>query len=249
MMTTTIPPGFDKALALKLANASLLAYTQFTDPAQFTMEPGYTLVAEFEADVLGNTEPFGYLAKSATDAVLAFRGTDDFPDAIADIRYNQATYPYDANAGMSHVGFTTVYDSTRTAVQAAVAALPAGITLYITGHSLGGGVATLAALDIAANTSFTSPIIYTIASPRVGDPDFATRFDSGLVTAQTRSWRVVNMYDLVPLLPPKDIFDLLDVKTYYYTHVTNDLLLAFFKGGAIDNHDLSNYIEAIGQLS
>ena len=141
-MNATIPPGFDKALALKLANASLLAYTQMNDPADFTMPPGYTLVAAFTADVLGNTETFGYLMKSATDAVLAFRGTDDFPDAIADIRYNQVAYPFVANAGLSHVGFTAVYQSARAAVLAAAGTLPARLTLYITGHSLGGGVAT-----------------------------------------------------------------------------------------------------------
>jgi triacylglycerol lipase len=248
-MGATIPPGFDKALALKLANASLLAYTQLNDPADFTMPAGYTLVAAFTADVFGNMEAFGYLMRSATDAVLAFRGTDDFPDAIADIRYNQAAYPFAASAGLTHVGFTAVYQSTRAAVLAAVNSLPAGLTLYVTGHSLGGGVATLAAQDIAVNTTFTSPIVYTIASPRVGNVAFADHFDGGIVTAQTQSWRVVNMCDLVPLLPPKDIFDLFDDTTYFYQHVTNDLLVAFFKGGAIANHSLENYIEALQQLT
>lgn len=82
----------------------------------------------------------------------------------------------------------------------------------------------------------------------MGDPNFAGPFDSDIVTAQTQSWRVVNMFDLVPLLPPKDIFDLLDSTTYFYQHVTNDLLVAFSKGGAIANHNLENYIAALKQL-
>ncbi len=248
-MPPTIPAGFDKVLALKLANASLLAYTQKNTPAQFIMPAGYTLVAQFIADVLDDIEPFGYLMKSATDAVLAFRGTDDFPDAIADIRYNQAAYPYDPNAGLTHIGFTNVYQSCRDAVIAALNTLPPQTTLYITGHSLGGGVATLAALDVGVNTAFTAPIVYTIASPRVGDPSFASPFDSAIVTGPTCSWRVVNMFDLVPLLPPKDIFDLIDATTYFYQHVTNVAMVAFFKGGAIANHDLGNYIEAIEELT
>jgi triacylglycerol lipase len=186
--------------------------------------------------------------KSATDAVLAFRGTSDFPDDIADIRFNQAPYPFDPNAGLSHIGFTHVYASCRAAVIAAVNALPAGITLYITGHSLGGAVATLAALDVAANTRFNQPIIYTIASPRAGDPTFGKRFDSTLVTSTIFSWRVVNMFDLVPLLPPRDILDPLDGITYKYQHVTEFVPVAFFKGGAVANHRLENYIEAIERL-
>jgi triacylglycerol lipase len=247
-MPVTIPSGFDKALALKLANASLLAYNQLGDPAQFTMPPGYTLVAQFTADVLGHNELFGFLMKSATDAVLAFRGTDDFPDDIADIRYNQAPYPYDSNAGLTHIGFTYVYESCRAAVIAAVTALPGGLTLYITGHSLGGAVATLAALDVAVNSPFKQPIVYTIASPRVGNPASASRFDSTLVTSPIYSWRVVNMFDIVPLLPPRDIFDPLDITMYYYQHVTDYVPVAFFKGGAIANHRLENYIEAIEKL-
>ena len=135
-----------------------------------------------------------------------------------------------------------------TAVIAAVTALPAGITLYITGHSLGAAVATLAALDVAVNTPFKQPIIYTIASPRAGDPNFANRFDSALVTSTIWSWRVVNMFDLVPLLPPRDIYDPLDDTTYYYQHVTDYVPIAFFKGGAIANHRLENYIAAIEQM-
>ena len=186
--------------------------------------------------------------KSATDAVLAFRGTDDFPDDIADIRYNQATYPYASNAGLTHIGFTHVYESCRDAVTSPSTALPAGIMLYITGHSLGAAVATLTALDVAVNTPFKQPIIYTIASPRTGDPNFANRFDSTLVTSTICSSRIVNMFDIVPLLPPRDIYDPLDDTTYYYQHVTDYVPVAFFKGGAIANHRLENYIEAIGQM-
>jgi triacylglycerol lipase len=248
MMGVTIPPGFDKAIALKLATASQLAYTQMNAPASFTMPPGYTLAAAFTADVFGNMEPYGYLARSAADAVLAFRGTDDFPDAIADIRYNQVAYPFTPNAGLSHAGFTAVYQSTRAAVLAAVNGLPAGLVLYITGHSLGAAVATLAAQDVAVNSAFRSPVVYTIASPRVGNGDFASVYGGSVVTSQTQSWRVVNMFDLVPLLPPKDIFDVFDDTTYFYEHVTNYVLIGFIKGGAIANHDIANYIEAIKQM-
>ena len=185
-MAVTIPPASTR-LALKLANASMLAYDQLTMPAQFTMPPGYTLAGQFTADVLGHLEPFGFVMKSATDAVLAFRGTADFPDDIADIRFSQASFPYASNSGgMTHIGFTNVYQSCRTAVIAAVAALPADITLYITGHSLGAAVATLAALtwpSIRHSSSRSS----TASPARAGNLNFANSFDSVLVTSAIRS--------------------------------------------------------------
>ena len=91
--------------------------------------------------------------------------------------------------------------------------------------------------------------MYTIASPRVGNPESASRFDGTLVTSSRYSWRVVNMFDIVPLLPPKDIFDPFELTTYYYQHVTDYVPVAFLKGGAIENHRLENYIEAIEQMS
>jgi triacylglycerol lipase len=241
-----LPPGYDNSLALMLANACQLAYTQLDNPPQFAPPPGYRIEAEFDADVLGNHERIGFLMISNTDAILAFRGTADFPDAIADIRALQVPYPYDASAGMSHAGFTEIYQSAREAVKAAVSALPQGLTLYVTGHSLGGALAVLAALDIAVNTSFHVPIMYTLAGPRVGDPEFADRFDNVVVTKNTASWRVVNMFDLVPLLPPEKIFDPVTSKTYFYQHVADVRLIGFLKGGAIANHSLQNYIAAIG---
>ena len=53
---------------------------------------------------------------------------------------------------------------------------------------------------------------------------------------------------IVPLLPPRDIIDVLDGKTYFYQHVTNVVLLTFLKGGAIANHNIDHYIEAIQGL-
>jgi triacylglycerol lipase len=238
-------PGYDNVIALKLASACKLAYTQLEDPAQFVPPPGYQIQAQFDADVLGNHEPIGFLMSSNTDAILAFRGTADFPDAIADIRAIQVEYPYDGSAGMSHAGFTGIYQSAREAVKAAVAALPQGLILYVTGHSLGGALAVLATQDIAVNAAFHAPIMYTLAGPRVGDPDFANRFDNVVVTKNTSSWRIVNMFDLVPLLPPERIFDPLKLKTYFYQHVADVLLIGFLKGGAIENHSLDNYIEAL----
>jgi predicted lipase len=70
-------------------------------------------------------------------------------------------------------------------------------SLTICGHSLGGALATLLALDVAANTIFKNPTIYTYASPRTGDALFARTYNQVL----PNTYRIANRVDMVPKLP------------------------------------------------
>ena len=63
-------------------------------------------------------------------------------------------------------------------------------------YSLGGALATLAAAHITkCNPEFKKPIIYTYASPRVGDSLFASHFKD------LECYRIANSEDLVVSLP------------------------------------------------
>jgi triacylglycerol lipase len=73
--------------------------------------------------------------------------------------------------------------------------------IFVTGHSLGGALATLAAVHIVkcfitSNSAFKKPILYTYASPRVGDPVFASHFKD------LECYRIANSEDLVVSVPP-----------------------------------------------
>lgn len=108
-------------------------------------------------------------------------------------------------AGKTDDGFTATYNSLRVANAStrlvdAVAALQfdhAVNSLTICGHSLGGARATLLALDVAANTIFKNPTIYTYASPRKGDALFARTYNQVL----PNTYRIANRVDMVPKLP------------------------------------------------
>ena len=78
-------------------------------------------------------------------------------------------------------------------------AAPAPKKVTVVGHSLGSALATLYVAEnaSAAPGAITTPLLCTFASPRVGDPGFATTFDALPVT----SWRIVNELDIVPKLP------------------------------------------------
>jgi hypothetical protein len=152
-------------------------------------------------------------ATGAGDVVIAIRGTEGIQEWINDAEFLLVTCPFLAGAGQTEDGFTAMYSSLRTAVAAgspsvvsALATLPFPqpvSSLTICGHSLGGAIVTLLALDVAANTSFNNPTVYTYASPRTGDPSFANTYDQVV----KNSFRIANRLDLVPKLPLPPIYD------------------------------------------
>jgi hypothetical protein len=186
-----------------------------------TINPGgtsYTVVTTVYAnDLATDMNPergdrivsIGFVLQAAGtgNLVVAIRGTQGILEWVQDVEFLQITFPYLVGAGHTEDGFTAVYGSLRTGeatdsprVVDALATLPfkppVG-TLTICGHSLGGAVATLLALDVAANSSFKTPVAYTYASPRTGDPSFASTYDQVV----PNTFRLANRLDLVPKLP------------------------------------------------
>jgi hypothetical protein len=140
----------------------------------------------------GRVGPRAVLATGSDLAVLAFRGTADPIDVLVDLaahrmRWNAA----EGVAGTVHAGFAAALGLLWDDVSAALA--PIQEPLWITGHSLGGALAVLAATRAPAEA------VVTFGAPRVGDAAFAL-FVNGL---PARALRYVNCCDLVPGLPPE----------------------------------------------
>ena len=98
----------------------------------------------------------------------------------------------------------------RHAPAAAPTAFAASAAVSVVGHSLGSALATLYVMENAKTDQLENPLVYTFASPRVGDASFAATFNGLGLT----SWRVANAPDLVPNLPP-DLFGFTHVDTLY----------------------------------
>jgi hypothetical protein len=74
-------------------------------------------------------------------------------------------------------------------------------TIYVTGHSLGGCTATMIALYLQELVPGCVFQVYTFAAPTAGLKSFADLFDhrfGGSSTATNSSWRVMNVWDIVP---------------------------------------------------
>ncbi|REL26499.1 lipase family protein [Thalassotalea euphylliae] len=136
----------------------------------------------------------GFIAFNDEFAILAFRGTEK--DSFSDIRTDASAALCQSPAGgLVHEGFQNAFTKVwhQQLKQALEHPLLAGKPLYVTGHSLGGALATVAARQIPATTKIAA--CYTFGSPRVGNDDWINRIKSPI-------YRIVNAADAVPMLPP-----------------------------------------------
>jgi predicted lipase len=223
-------PTVDLTTAINVAQ--LLNTTYDTLPSDLTNAAGdsvsaggtnYTVVTTIYANDLatdinpsrGDDEvSIGLICQDqAGNVVTAIRGTEGILEWIHDAEFLQVPCPFLVGAGHTEDGFTAMYESLRTgaaanspSVVSALATLqcPRPVSsMTICGHSLGGALATLLALDVAANTAFKNPAVYTYGSPRTGDSLFASTFDQVV----QNSYRVANRLDIVPTLPPPVDYD------------------------------------------
>lgn len=155
-------------------------------------------------------------AVGAGDIVIAIRGTEGIMEWVQDARFDTVPCPVIPSAGNTEDGFTAMYTSLRVGADPAsptlasalsTLAFPQPVTaatpVTICGHSLGGAIVTLLALDVAANTIFKSPTVYSYASPRTGDQGFVNAY----VRAVPNTFRIANRMDLVPKLPMPPVYD------------------------------------------
>ncbi|GLI60732.1 hypothetical protein VaNZ11_002959 [Volvox africanus] len=189
--------------------------------------------------------------------VFSFRGTEDIR-CIKDIWTDVSFVPCkfvpvieDVPAGdpqiSVHSGFMRAYRSVHMQLGALVRAITSSEPwdVEVTGHSLGGALANLAAYELAVYRTSAGHVksvkLYTYGCPRVGNDRFAQGFNKVLRDA----WRITNRLDLVPSLPPSGIF----IK---YTHAGNPVRLrpdgCFYKGVENLKKDIERDINWFGSI-
>jgi hypothetical protein len=153
------------------------------------------------------------------DIVVAFRGSSEPKDFILDARFLKSDLMYSRDGGEAevHAGFIAAFDSVNEEVIKQVKNLlvlmPAA-AIHITGHSLGGALAQLCALEFVRQHLPVRAVV-TFGSPRVGNKTFAALYNDSVTTSTEEidgveyfhslkeiTFNVVNEGDPVPLLPP-----------------------------------------------
>ena len=175
---------------------------------------------------------WGFVLRSPEHNTLAFRGTQQTNEWIQNVLAQQISHS-ELSAfqfvGKVHRGFATIYGTIAQQVLDIIQTLDKSRPLYITGHSLGASLATLAAMDLAIRVPELRPQLrlYTYASPRVGNVEFAETH-SRLVP---NSYRVVNMADGIPTAPPTQTGQLVFAhpgQAWGFVDYNGDVILAHF---------------------
>lgn len=243
-----------------LALCSQLAYQKSDIIQQKLKEQGFRseFITSGSKDSPKDIDTQLFIGHSGTAIVIAFRGTENIRDWMTDAKIHYVNVPHH---GKVHHGFNDALDSVWPEVIKTLERVHVyAQSLWITGHSLGGALAALAAARLSLDEHKPINGIYTFGQPRVGDRQFSREIDNEL---KPRYFRFVNNNDIVTRIPTRlgtynhagsvRFFDsagtLHDDMSYWYAFLESikgsledklDLIPAF-----AENHFIARYIENI----
>jgi hypothetical protein len=233
--------------------------------------------------------PFGLILKSvhsANEIYIVLRGTQTKPEWYNNLNFRPGEEGFinENILGKVHSGFHHIYTkqnegnrrdpndnlpSMMNVIQRKLENLNSDspITkIYVTGHSLGAALATLVAAHICHKKLSTEPpILYTFASPRVGNEHFKDYISTNLHDA----YRVINSEDIISAVPlasprflPEDNIEQIIVESLNtlsdpllkllsllpnldFYHVGQTIPFTVHKGSILENHIAATYEEAL----
>jgi predicted lipase len=201
-----------------------------------------------------------YCVNYDNNLIIIFRGTESLRDVLSDINIvkeplllkNITKFP------CVHNGFLKQLDSVTNNIEREISEFkrnePSG-SIILCGHSLGGAIATIAALKYTLKFEIPAYCI-TFGSPRAGDTRFCELFNEKIML----SIRIVNEDDPIPLVPlPIRYSHVEGIKWLYKNNIkTNSeqcckwvrFIKNFFLScstccllSAFNDHTMDNYIE------
>lgn len=211
---------YDSGNAYSLSLVSQLVYRRFRE------DPLDKLLVQNQAESWGFDDVYFFYneyneigAKKDSEAIVlinsesiivAFRGSEnDSEDWKNNAKFRQQNHL----VGKVHRGFYKAFtdvwlvkdDDTQIEMEDRLLKEMKGNkrTLWLTGHSLGGAMATLAAASCKFSESNRLNVsgVYTYGQPRVGDIDFATKYNFQL---KEKTFRIVNNNDVIARIPNVD---------------------------------------------
>lgn len=204
---------FSWKASITTAVCSHLAYEK-SEIVEATMRQRYQMQS---CEFVQNDDTECFVAANADTIIVAFRGTAGTADWIGNLKFiNTST-----NYGELHRGFYFGFQAVKSNLEQLIRAAGSSTRkLVITGHSLGGALATVAAAEWQGVFNVAS--VHTFGQPRVGRPNFVAHIQQHY---GSKFYRIVNDDDIVTRVPP------------WYGHV--GVLRHFGPTGAVSNESLA----------
>jgi triacylglycerol lipase len=180
---------YSRANAYWLGNAARLSYHDEATIRDRVGAWGLNEVIFFD-----KLETQAFIAGNDQMLILAFRGTTALLDWIFDARVDLVGGP----AGRVHEGFLVALSFVWREVWSYIKEQRNGRALWVTGHSLGAALATLAVAKLRLERDEAVNGLYNFGQPRAGDLEFARVFD---LDFGQQTFRYVNDQDIVPRVP------------------------------------------------
>ncbi|MCP4363949.1 MAG: lipase family protein [Planctomycetes bacterium] len=186
-LTTTQHPAL--SASVPLAHASEMCYAPPEEITSWAKENGFSN----GATSFDRSGVQGYWCVEGNVALLGFRGSQSIAHWIRNFRLVPWRHPW----GIVHRGFSDGVDDVAPDLELFLAAARQAKHVWLTGHSLGGALAVMAAAWLRRRG--ISATVYTYGQPAAVFNEFAQRY---AVELPGRYVRFVNQNDLVAQLPP-----------------------------------------------
>lgn len=263
--------SYDFENAVILAEASALAY-QNEDQIRDAIAQKWRITSEKDVYYLdkreenrlifsGRFDTQAFIVKTAQAIIISFRGTEpnNRNDWKTDLNFRRHIVPI-ANSPKRvrvHKGFWFALNLVWEELLDHLQTLRTNDQrIWLTGHSLGGALACLAAFRLSQLPGMDFSGLYTYGQPRAGGWDFANRFN---MSHGDRIFRFVNNNDFVTFVPPF-LFRYGHVGTLYYltakrrlvvnglpfSRAIFDRISGFRDFGQLD-HSLETYINILSE--
>lgn len=197
-----------------------------------------------------------WLLEFDTFRVLVFRGTEkDMDDIRTDLR--AGFHPITDNGANVHSGFLTAFHRLSNEIGSdLIAQRSFPKPLFLTGHSLGGALALLAA-EFYETCGYFPTAVYSFGTPRAGNEKFVELMDH---IRKVPHFRLTNNRDVVPHVPPWFAGYRHQGENWHIDSRGNLSrrpamvwrLLTFLRGlfgGGFSDHSINNYIARLSALT
>ncbi|PRP88101.1 hypothetical protein PROFUN_04192 [Planoprotostelium fungivorum] len=169
--------------------------------------PQLKVLQLIKGGLLDSISGYAGVTSDESTVVFSFRGTQPYNvfNLLTDVNFS-LTSPFNNSipSARVHSGFLSGYMSVRqqvTDLGKKLSKMYPKAPIIVTGHSLGGALATLAAADLAISRSIPNPVqLWTFGSPRVGNAEFANYMSKSYLD---KSYRVTFDRDPIVKLPPR----------------------------------------------